>query len=94
MIDANEPPRCPHCGEKLSKWQPPPQTSWGDAIQYACFNDDCPYFLKGWNWMAEKFSVHASYRYRYDPQTGESGPLPVWSFHALKNQVVESSETD
>ena len=64
-------------------------TSWAGAEQYVCFNDDCPYYVRGWTWMRERFNVTASYRYRFDPATGEAGPLPVWSAEALKNQIVE-----
>ena len=92
MVGCDERPECPHCGKKLSKWETPQQSSWDTAFQYACFNDECPYFRKGWSWMAEKYSAHASYRYRYDPHTGETGPLPVWSIDAMKNRIIEDEE--
>jgi hypothetical protein len=44
--------------------------------------------------MQEKFNVRASYRHRLDPLTGETGPLPVWSRDALKDQIVEEEEDD
>ncbi len=78
-------PRCPHCGVALSRWRTPPESSWGEAWHWVCFNDACPYFVEGWTWMATQYNVHASYRYRLDPETGESGPLPVWSADALKD---------
>lgn len=82
---------CPYCGTKLSAWRPPAETSWGDAATHAvCFNDDCPYFVRGWEWMLTQYQQKASYRYRYIPDTGEQGPLPVWSADALKDQIIHS----
>jgi hypothetical protein len=80
--------RCPHCGETLAKWENPELNSWSGEYQYVCFNDECPYFVRGWNWMQEQFKVTASYRYRLDPATGESGPLPVWSKQALRTSIL------
>jgi len=83
---------CPHCGKKMLKWAPPEETSWGPAVQYVCFNDECPYFVKGWDWMQTHFAQKLSYRHRYDPQTGETGPVPVWSSTALRNCIVEQDQ--
>ncbi len=80
---------CPHCNRPLKKWLCPPESSWEVEHQYVCFNDECPYYIKGWDWMRSKFSQNISYRYRYNPANGEEGPLPVWSKDALKNFIIE-----
>ena len=80
--------RCPHCDETLTKWENPELNSWSGEYQYVCFNDECPYFKRGWDWMREQFKVTASYRYRFDPDTGERGPLPVWSKSALRTSIL------
>jgi hypothetical protein len=38
--------------------------------------------------MREKFNANASYRYRFNPATGEHGPLPVWSKDALRSNIL------
>ena len=83
---------CPHCGKDLAAWKVPEMACWGTRIQYVCFNDECSYFTKGWEWMRDKYEVKASYRYRLDPETGEEGPLPVWSADALKSGIIENQE--
>jgi len=80
---------CPHCGKNMVRWATPQLTTWDSEYIYVCFNDDCPYFVKGWEWMRQKFEAHASYRYKHDPRTGESGPLPVWSRDALKDGIIK-----
>lgn len=91
-MDPGTQARCPYCHALLKTWAAPDETSWGGEFQLVCFNDECPYYIRGWAWMASQFQVTASYRYRIDPQTGEAGPLPVWSNDALKAAVVASED--
>jgi len=83
---------CPHCGEKMNKWRPPIEAGWGAHPHYVCFNDDCPYYVKGWEWMNSQYQQNVSYRHRLDPETGIAGPIPVWSPSALRDRIVEDDE--
>ena len=67
-------------------------TNWESPFIYVCFNDDCPYFKRSGDWMKSQFNVTVLYRHRLDPQTGETGPLPVWSAEALKDDIIPDDE--
>ena len=89
-----DPTICPHCNKKMSRWQASDLNPWGETVHWVCFNDECPYFERGWKWMKEHYSVSTSYRHRYNPDTGENGPLPVWSPAALRDGIIEETEED
>jgi hypothetical protein len=72
----------------MMPWQSPEETSWAGGCLYICFNDECSYFVRGWDWMLTHYNVKASYRHRLDPVSGSSGPMPVWSYDALKPEIA------
>ena len=93
-ILAKEKPLCRHCSVEMCLWEVPPHSfsdglGWGTPYLYVCFNDECPYYVEGWEWMETKYDQKASYRHRYDPNTGQTGPLPVWSSAALRGRIIE-----
>jgi hypothetical protein len=79
---------CPHCGVKMEKWRVPDFSTWNAEFFYVCFNDECPYFVRGWEHMEKSLQNRCSYRHRYDPVTGQTGPLPVLSCDALKHDII------
>lgn len=89
MIMNQEKRNCPHCGQPMQKWVPADISSWGYGHHFVCFNDDCPYYIKGWDWMRSQYNQNISYRYRFNPSNGECGPLPVFSPNALRSGIIE-----
>jgi hypothetical protein len=69
---------CPHCGAQLTPLGLP-EAFFEYAHDLACFNDDCPYYVRGWTWMEQQYGVRSSYRYRIDPQSGRASPLTAWA---------------
>ncbi len=88
MNQKHDPTVCPHCGQKMSRWESPAVESWGSEYQYICFNDQCAYYVRGWDHTFRTIGIRASYRHRYDPNTGQSGPFPVKSEDDGKDGIV------
>jgi len=81
---------CPYCGERLKKWQVPQTafTEWPNEFMYVCINDECPYFVRGWDVMAA-MGNRCSYRLMYDPLTDCCQPISVFNASNLKDGVIE-----
>ena len=79
---------CPHCGAVLQVFEMPEAGGWDRLYHLACFNNDCPYYRRGWDWMMSQYNVKVSYRYRLDPASGCASPIAVWSETALVNRIV------
>lgn len=80
---------CAHCNSELKKWAVPPTSTWDAEYFFVCFNDECPYFVRGWERIQQTVRTHASYRYHINPMNGKAGPLPVWSMDALKDGILD-----
>lgn len=88
MQNKKERPKCPYCNSEMLPWMAPAESSWGENIQYVCFNNNCSYYVRGWDHMWKNFNVKSSYRHRFNPVNAEIGPLPVWSEHAHKDRIT------
>ena len=86
------PPVCRHCGAPLKKWLVPDGATWVEDFFYVCFNDACPYYREGWDWMKQQYGQHASYRYAVSPTTGAPLMIPVWSDAATREMIVDEPE--
>jgi len=78
---------CPHCEAELDAIGLP-ETLSDHAFDLACFNDACPYYVRGWSWMEQQYGVVTSYRYRVDGRTGHASPLRVWSPTAIRSAIL------
>jgi hypothetical protein len=94
MSMSSNTPRCPHCGMPMKKWQTPlmpfaGSTTWTSDFLYICFNDECRYFVDGWDWMWNNYHQYVSYRHMFDPATGIASPIAVSSHASLKDMIIE-----
>ncbi|MBF0548991.1 MAG: methyltransferase domain-containing protein [Deltaproteobacteria bacterium] len=83
---------CPHCGQKMRKWEVPDTPfgcNWDHEFMYICFNDACPYFVRGWEVMEQNGVGGKSYRLMWHPARDYCVPVPVPSFHALKESIID-----
>jgi len=87
-------PDCPHCGLKMKKCENPPFNysdglGWCAPFFYVCFNDECNFFVAGWEHMRENYGKNASYRCMCYPDTGEIDSMAVFSTQAMRGQIIE-----
>ena len=80
---------CPHCEKPMNKWESPIESNWAGEIRFVCFNDECPYYVRGWVWMDEQYGQKSSYRHSLQPETGATGPLPVASSDHLRPGIID-----
>ncbi len=94
-LKIKETPTCPHCGQKMSKCETPTynfgdvSSGWNDPFLYICFNDECKFFVEGWERMKKYYGKNASYRFMYQPTNGIGHAIAVFSKDALKGQICK-----
>ena len=84
--------RCPHCREKMLKWAVPDnpfEVTWDNEFMYICFNDACPYYVRGWDFMYREGNRGSSYRLMYNPEKDCCMPIPVPTPRALRESIIE-----
>jgi len=81
---------CPYCLEPLSKWEVPddPCIDWPNDYLYLCFNDSCPFVVKGWRHMWNQGIMGTSYRYLFNPEKGTSMTVPIRGLADLRPGIV------
>jgi len=82
---------CPYCDGKLEKWAVPDGPfgqTWDSEFMYICFNDDCPYYVGGWDHMYSEGNRGVSYRLMYNPEKDVCMPIPVPSPQALREGII------
>jgi len=81
---------CPHCQRPLSKWEVPddPAIDWNSSYLYICFNDACPFVVRGWRVMWDQGVSGTSYRFLFDPGTGSTLTVPIRGLDDLKPGIV------
>jgi len=87
-------PDCPHCHETLNKWATPSFNfsdglGWGTDYLFVCFNDECNFYVGGWEQMREKYGQNLSYRYMQYPDSKDSGAIPVASGSSGKGNIMD-----
>jgi len=92
MTKPDDDKTCAHCDSMLERLEIPDGTGWLEPYHLVCFNDDCPYFVRGWERMEQEYAQHKSYRYRVNPATGKDSPLPVWSNNAMRNFIIKAGD--
>lgn len=85
---------CPHCGSALLKWAVPqtPFTEWDTEHMRVCFNDNCPFYRRGWGALYRQGNFGFSHRFMYDPDRQVCTSVPVHGPAALRDGIVEEEE--
>lgn len=87
-------PLCPHCGKEMNIWEVPPFSfsdglGWGTPYLFICFNDECSFYVQGWENLMENYAHNASYRCMNYPGTNQFECIPVFSPMGGTGQIID-----
>jgi hypothetical protein len=82
--------QCPYCGHKLQKWIVPdnPFIEWDNEYFYICFNDECPFLIRGWKTMYSQGNRGLSHRLGYNHERDVTMAMPVHNLNSMKDGIV------
>jgi SAM-dependent methyltransferase len=82
---------CPYCDSGLKKWAVPqtPFTEWDTDFLRVCFNDSCPYLIRGFDTMVRQGNIGFSHRFMYQPHRDRCGSIPVQGLDTLPSGIIE-----
>jgi len=85
---------CPHCSGDLVLCHAPAVhvgdgLGWGSEYLFICLNDNCPLFVKGWDYIANQYGHVGSYRYMEIPNSKESYNMMVVGKEAFTGSIVD-----
>ncbi|GAF99783.1 unnamed protein product [marine sediment metagenome] len=79
---------------EMSIWEVPPFTfsdglGWGTPYLFICFNDECSFYVQGWENLMENYAHNASYRCMNYPGTKQFECIPVFSQIGGTGQIID-----
>src|SRR5512145_1505191 len=85
---------CPHCSGDLSLCHAPAVhvgdgLGWGSEYLFICLNDNCPLFIKGWDYIANQYGHVGSYRYMEIPNSKETYNMMVVGKEAFTGSIID-----
>ncbi len=84
--------KCPYCGQVMRKCSVQDSalfSDWDSEYLYICFNNECPYFVEGWDYMFYQGNGITSYRFCFDPANGAAYPIPAKTYNAMRESIIE-----
>jgi hypothetical protein len=66
----------------------PPFSDWDTEFLHICFNDSCPFLVRGWSRNVQHGQATGSYLLAYDRTRDSFLTLPVHSLQALTDGIV------